>query len=665
MLNTILGLFPFIICFLGIFIWSYKFLFKHNLIENYSTRLDIPRSDINGFLSLEINKKYNVAIIELDVVEEDLQSEASLELKKSDNDDSIYNTPDGEKNWLNFKNSNVFIGILFSFVLSLSIELIVLMMCELTSTFDHDSRLLAFHTIIDTLIFMITIIQPFVMISLYMSQNIIPIHCTAFQKLGTVSCYMIWFLFLHKFGHLSQNFSPSLKSLHTRSLLERKINEIVITGITTMAILSGIGSTTTPYKIFIESGIFNRILPDRLKLMAGVNKQVSELDINNLVQSYNHTNLLLTRRTSDLNKLLVENSGTIYNQPDDTVKSSDNILSHHTRQNQTSHLDYQEKQQLLAPPVRPNRFGGMLHRVQSFASINLNKEDSEENELTNEVNSLKSLRNQLYDDLLKAIYKFSKQKEESLSKNKLFNKILNLSMMFFSIYCAYRIINVIFIRLPYYFLFQSEESHLLHDKTDVIKMQDQVGEEKISTPTRDALAVTITKIIQSIFTNIPLSEDQLVNQIGFILSGGLFLCSFSNVLVTFKSFGKVFPSLTRISNTTKNWLKNLIVSELLAIYVISTALLIRTNLPTNLSNQISRILSLSGSSANSITRDSIKEVEFIDLWFDQIFGLTCIVSIIIIFLRKFINDDFNSKDSYDEYDEEMMVEEDGLIFKTA
>mmetsp|Transcript_5947 Transcript_5947/g.7253 ORF Transcript_5947/g.7253 Transcript_5947/m.7253 type:complete len:189 (+) Transcript_5947:1372-1938(+) len=175
----------------------------------------------------------------------------------------------------------------------------------------------------------------------------------------------------------------------------------------------------------------------------------------------------------------------------------------------------------------------------------------------------------------------------------------------------------------------------------------------------DALAITISKLILST-TQLSIQETQLVNQISLILSGSLFICSFSNVLKTFQSFTKFFPSITKISATTKDWLKNLVITELLGIYVISTAILIRTNLPTNLSNQISKILSLTGTSSSNALLTSAKEVQFIDDWFDKIFGIACASTLIVFAIKLFIDDDGD-----DIYDEEMMVEGNATSYKTA
>lgn len=176
------------------------------------------------------------------------------------------------------------------------------------------------------------------------------------------------------------------------------------------------------------------------------------------------------------------------------------------------------------------------------------------------------------------------------------------------------------------------------------------------------MAITLSKVILTIFYNLPVSESQLVNQLSFILSASLFICSFSNVLTTFKSFSKFFPGHLG-SATAKTWLKYLVVAELVGVYVIATALLIRTNLPANLSNQISQILSLSGHTVQA-ANSSIKEVVFIDNWFDKIFAITCVVSGFVIVAKRLLDED-RLNTGVSSYDEELFIEDDGSTFKLA
>lgn len=232
-------------------------------------------------------------------------------------------------------------------------------------------------------------------------------------------------------------------------------------------------------------------------------------------------------------------------------------------------------------------------------------------------------------------------------------KVFNIA---FSFYCVYRVLNVLLVRLPYHYFWNSEN---IHDSMRNV-IDDKDSSELLNKNTKDALAITVAKILQSV-GYLPMSETQLINQVSFILSGSLFVCSLQNVLVTFKSVVGLLPApTTSVSSSVKMWLKNLLVSELLAIYVIATALLIRSNLPAETANLLLRILSLSTATSASTTGMQ-REVEFIDTWFDKVFGFTCIGTAIVVALKLFIE----SGNVYDDgYDEEMFIE-DGAMFKTS
>lgn len=606
--STVVGLVPFTAVFLGVFWCLLYYVYEGNLIAKYTPRLSVPVSRINEHLQI-FSYKYQVNLAYVDESSQ-VQEDEELKRRAESQFSSIYENPVFAVHD-STKATDRAVGVIFAGVISLSVELVVLMMCELTATFNKRSRLVAFEATIDALIVLITVVLPFIIISLYLNQEVFPVRCTRPRKAATGAIYVLWFVLLHRFGHLSQSFSPSLRDLHTRSLIERKINEIVISGITTMAILSGIGLASTPYKTFVS-------------LWTSQPRAVSEADINTIIQNYNSTNMLIRKRKAELNSLLVKESGTVYNLPS---QSYEDLPTHRPGLVRQS-----------------SRLNGVLHKVQSFASLSsLRGEKSEADELEAEVGGLTKLSNLLYDDLVVALEKFDLHKQHEINRQQPLAKLVQWGMVLFLVYCIYRIINVLMIRLPYHYIY-GPPSEELHDTT-VINTQEP---EEVPR-SRDALAVTIAKLIQ-LMVSLPFSEDQLVNQIGFVLSGGLFVCSVSNVLVTLKSVGRIFPTLTQISQTTTQWLKHLIVAELLAIYVISTALLIRTNLPTQLSNQISRILSLSGSYATSVTKDSIKEVEFIDLWFDKVFGITVLVTAVITGARA-------KSGALMQYDEEIMVEE--------
>lgn len=498
---------------------------------------------------------------------------------------------------------NNIIGLIFSTTMALSVGLISLILLELGDLLDADYRLGLFKFTINTLMLLLVMVLPISIISLLIAQDDLP---RTVKSVGLIiGSYIVWLVILHKCGDLTQSFNTG-----SRSFIEKIINQVSIVGITILAILSGVGSTSTPYKIF-----------EKYKLINSDDREVGELDINTAIQYFNNTSTLLAKREQELEKLQMASGGTIYNLPDN---------------------EYSEG--TLKPPKRLS----LLNRVQSFAHIPT--KNTEENELTNEIDSLKSLRNSLYSDLIKAISRYHNQNSQ---QNIGLERVLEWANWGLAVYCVYRIVNVFLIKLPILF-FYGEQDYTV--QSEVI---DSAEEPSIS---KDALAITLSKVILTIFYNLPVSESQLVNQLSFILSASLFICSFSNVLTTFKSFSKFFPGHLG-SATAKTWLKYLVVAELVGVYVIATALLIRTNLPANLSNQISQILSLSGHTVQA-ANSSIKEVVFIDNWFDKIFAITCVVSGFVIVAKRLLDED-RLNTGVSSYDEELFIEDDGSTFKLA
>lgn len=579
-MSIILSVVPYYTIVLGLGIWAYKLIYHNNLIQKYSTYLYIPKVHINDYIDKNL-KHLNLIRVNIDS-HDDLHEEKPSVLYNSKSD-----------------MLNRIIGIVFSVTLSLSVGLILLILLELGDFLDADSRLGLFKITINALIFLLVSVVPIFIISLLAIQDILP---KTLPSAGLVSIlYAVWLLVLHKCGDLTQSFNP--RGDVSRHVVEKVINEVSIVGITILAILSGVGSISTPYKIFEK---YKGLEPD--------SKDVNQVDINSAIQYFNNTSSLIAKRKSELNKLQVAAGGTVYSLPND------------------SHRLHKSPKKL-----------SLLHKVQSFA--NISKYDSEENELIKEIESLESLKNTLYDDLVKLISKFTLQNDQY---NVSLERLLYWGNMSLAIYCVYRIINVFLVKLPL-LLFYGEDYYNV--SSTVIDSNEEAPSSK------DALAITLSKVILSVFRNLPVSEAQLVNQLSFILSASLFVCSFSNVLTTFKSFSRFFPGHSS-SETTKNWLKHLIVAELVGVYVIATALLIRTNLPATLSNQISKILSLSGSAAKS-PNASIEEVVFIDNWFDKIFAITCVITSIVIFMKRLLEEDRLNTDS-SSYDEELFIEDSGL-----
>jgi hypothetical protein len=500
------------------------------------------------------------------------------------------------------------IGVVFTLTVSMSLQLITLMMCELVDLFDESARLGLFTFTINWLMVLIILVVPFLVINLVVVQDLVPQpRRNSVKTAVSLVAVVLWFFVLHKCGDLTQSFLPSYNQYDTKTFIEKKINEIGITGITILAIISGIGSSSTPYKLVYD----NYVSKPR--------KYLSELDLSNSIRSYNHTNLVLLKRRSQLNNYLVENGGTVYNSP--TISPS----------SQTLHNLKSSKHKL----------GGIFHKVQSFASLSslaLNN-DPQETEYRQEIKSLKSLRGNLFKEVRVNLVHYQKQKQLLENKSTPTAKALKIFNISFSVYGVYRILDVLLIKLP--------RSYRKNKGYDYINDYGQ-GDEDVGEVSRDALAVTFSKLITTVVPDFPMTTEMLTVQISFILTGGLFLCSISNVVVTFNQFTKYLPT-ANTSHVIRNWIKHLVIGELIGIYVIATAILIRTNLPLTVSQHISKILSLSGTS-KSTPQTAMKEIEFIDLWFDKIFAVTSIVTIIILIVRQKLDEDDN-----DEYDEESMI----------
>lgn len=597
---------PYGIVLLLLCAWTYRFLFNHEIIRNYANRLHTSKAQINIIIDKDANAKFGCNLLHVNVEDElEDRKEPAVSMSKSYSE-------------IHQKHIHRVVGGLFSAVIALSVQLIILLMIQLTGSFDLDLSLFKFS--IRTLVVLVTMIQPLLIVSLYVNQDLLPAFASRspgslLRTFATVALCVGWYVLLNRFGLLAKSLSEDGQ----KSFLERKTNEIALTGITITAILSGVGCTLTPFRQFWTEGY---------KKGSNLGK-ISETQMNDLIQSYNNTKMLLFKRQRELNSLLVSNGGTVYNQP-------------------------------KSESVRLLRGSGkhLLNKVQSFANLSaFNSPDVEEEELKREIDSLKLLKELIYGDLTKALDRFLREKLRAPSNGHL-DRVLHVFNVAFSVYCLYRIVNVVLIRLPYHFFWSQKD---FQDAAMNITDDREKSSETLNKNTKDALAITIAKLIQSVSGYLPMSETQLINQVSFILSGSLFVCSFQNVLVTFKSLGRILPgNTTSVSLSVKSWLKNLVVSELLAIYVIATALLIRSNLPPEISNLMLKILSLRGTnSATASATDT--EMEFIDELFDKVFGVTCVITLLVVALKVFIESD-NVHD--DGYDEENMIEN-GSMFKMS
>ncbi|CCF58122.1 hypothetical protein KAFR_0D04750 [Kazachstania africana CBS 2517] len=205
----------------------------------------------------------------------------------------------------------------------------------------------------------------------------------------------------------------------------------------------------------------------------------------------------------------------------------------------------------------------------------------------------------------------------------------------FLIYCAHKVIFTFTRKIPLILI------HLInHPKDYEFQYFDNLS---------DPLAVTFANILDFFLFHFNYQHDldSLTNQISLLLSASLFIMSLSTVNTTISFILALLPAkfqllavfamqstenvnelpLYKSQVTTRKGpsiIKNLLVSELTGVYVVATILMIRSNLPFEVAS------SLKYSLGDKFTIPSI----VIDCWFDQIYGIFCILTIAFIKLAE-------------------------------
>ncbi|RKF60025.1 Golgi pH regulator [Golovinomyces cichoracearum] len=170
----------------------------------------------------------------------------------------------------------------------------------------------------------------------------------------------------------------------------------------------------------------------------------------------------------------------------------------------------------------------------------------------------------------------------------------------FSVYCIYRIMSTIL----------SNARRLTYSSpTPTI----------YSPPSTDP----INRILSLVAKHVDPGLNQLAwsRQISFLLSGVILLASFNSVLTTFQMLTKLTPSLLRQIQANLA----LLIAQISATYVISSALLLRSNLP----NEMKSIV--------NVALGSPLEPIFVERWFDIWFLLATLATAIGIWISRKLN----------------------------
>ncbi|KAF2097583.1 hypothetical protein NA57DRAFT_67061 [Rhizodiscina lignyota] len=225
---------------------------------------------------------------------------------------------------------------------------------------------------------------------------------------------------------------------------------------------------------------------------------------------------------------------------------------------------------------------GFMGRV--MGSIRGNADATESRTLQLEIAGLETMRVSLSNSLLS----LQTRRHAQLRGKTPVGRLCNVGNYIFAVYCAYRIGSAL-LDLTRRFILPSTGQHASSDPVTVLLSVVA----KHWDPTIDRAAWS--------------------RSISFLLSGFMLLASFNSALQTFLLLARAFPTLLR---STLHANLALLVSQVSATYVISSALLLRSNLPDDVRGGISEALG------------SPLDVGFVGKWFEGWFisavGLTCV-----------------------------------------
>lgn len=193
---------------------------------------------------------------------------------------------------------------------------------------------------------------------------------------------------------------------------------------------------------------------------------------------------------------------------------------------------------------------GFMSRV--VGTIRGNPDVQERNTLQLEIQGLETMRHTLQNSLTV----LQNRRQSQLRSHTAHGRCLNITSYIFSLYCAYRIAATTFTTFR---RFSSPNTNFSN-----------------SDPINNFLAL-LAKHWDPTIDRVAWSRI-----ISFVLSGAMLLLSFNSVLQTFFLFARVVPGVLHHAKTNFA----LIISQIAATYVISSALLLRSNLPPEMKSKI-------------------------------------------------------------------------------
>lgn len=213
-------------------------------------------------------------------------------------------------------------------------------------------------------------------------------------------------------------------------------------------------------------------------------------------------------------------------------------------------LTKQSRLRALERKISENPQQGIMGRV--VGSIRGNPDLQERTTLQLEIQGLETMRHSLQNSMTI----LQNRRQSQLRAHTAYGRLLSMFSYTFAIYCAYRIVAT--------------------TVTTLRRLSSPNTSFSSSDPINNVLAL-LAKHWDPTIDRVAWSRT-----ISFLLSGVMLLLSFNSVFQTFFLFAKVVPGL--LHHTKTNFA--LIISQIAATYVISSALLLRSNLPPEMKSKI-------------------------------------------------------------------------------
>jgi hypothetical protein len=253
----------------------------------------------------------------------------------------------------------------------------------------------------------------------------------------------------------------------------------------------------------------------------------------------------------------------------------------------------------------PQDKGGIMTRM--IGSIKGNSDTNEQRSLEMEISGLETMSATLSSSLSTLKTKHATQQRSQNSIGKLLN-VLNFG---FALYCLYRIAATSVSSLRRWW--QPNTTFATSD------------------PINNILALLTTHYDPT------LDREAWARQISFVLSGVMLLLSFNAVLQTFRLFTRFFPNVAARAQSALP----LVISQVVGAYVISSALLLRSNLPSEVSSVISEALG------------APLEGRFVEAWFESWFLIAVVTTSVGILISRKMGSSADWEDWEDNQDMEM------------